>query len=100
MALSGHASRSLSRQLLGAEPTLTAAPFRRATTFRNLVDGQNKGLVATKRTPSRVRTRGSSLLPHLGFWAGRQDVGGHWGAARLGLIPEQLILRLARLRFK
>jgi hypothetical protein len=55
--------------------------------------GSIKAWSPQKRTPSRVRTRGSSLLPHLGLLGWRQGVGGHWGAARLGLIREHLILR-------
>ena len=65
MALNCRRSRRLSRQLLGAERTLTAAPFRRATTFRNLVDGQNKGLVATKKNPEQGTHPGFEFIASL-----------------------------------
>jgi hypothetical protein len=79
LALSGHASWSLSRQLLGAERTLTAAPFRRATTFRNLVDGQNNGLVAIKRNPEQGTHPGFEFIASLrllGWAAGCRGTSG------------------------
>jgi hypothetical protein len=42
--------------------------------------------VATKKNPKQDTRLGVwSLLPHLGFWGGRHNVGG-WGAARPGLM--------------
>jgi len=49
--------------------------------------------VATKKNPKQDTRLGAwSLLPHLGFWGRRHNVGG-WGAARPGLIERHVAMR-------
>ena len=51
----------------------------------------NRGLHCHKKEPQAGYAPWGlgSLLPHLGFWAGRHNVGG-WGAARPGLIERHI----------
>ena len=54
-------------------------PFRRATTFRNLVDGQNKGLVAIKRNSEQGTHPGFEFIASLrllGWAAGCRGTSG------------------------
>jgi hypothetical protein len=45
-----------------------------------------------KRTPSKIRTLGWSVLPQPGFFSWAAGVGG-WGAAQLGLMHSHLAMR-------
>jgi hypothetical protein len=79
MALSGYASWSLSRQLLGAGRTFTAAPFRRATSFRKLVDRQIKADVAIKRNPEQGTHPGFEFIASLRLLGWAAGVSGDIG---------------------